>query len=65
MIDELRDHLHAIAARTHDARVLSAATPWDCTEPVALDWVRRWGPQPMGVALPECGCRVGRCVLCN
>lgn len=64
-MDELRDHLQAIAARRHDAHLLRAARPLDRTEPAALEWVRRWGPAPHGAALPECSCAAGRCVTCN
>jgi hypothetical protein len=37
----------------------------DRTHPTALDWVRRWGPQRSGHALPSCSCAEGHCGLCN
>jgi hypothetical protein len=64
-MDELSDHLEAIATRRHDARVLKAAPGPDRTEPVAREWVRRWGPAPLGTALPDCSCAAGHCAVCN
>lgn len=37
----------------------------DGTQPAALQWVRRWRPQPAVAALPECVCATGRCGTCN
>jgi len=39
--------------------------PADRTTPVALDWVRRWGPQGVKPATPGCSCAAGRCAVCN
>ena len=64
-MDELSDHLQAIAARRHDAHLMRAAGATDRSEPAALDWVRRWGPAPLGTALPDCSCAAGRCTVCN
>ena len=44
-MDPIADHIHAIADRRHDARLLRAgAVPADHTQPVAREWIRRWGP---------------------
>jgi hypothetical protein len=37
----------------------------DRTEAVALEWVRRWGPQAGGTLPPACLCGLGRCLVCN
>ena len=37
----------------------------DRTDPIALDWVRRWGPKRSAHALPGCSCAEGPCGLCN
>jgi len=39
----------------------------DRVEPAALDWVRRWGPggDHPPIALADCSCVLGRCVVCN
>jgi len=37
----------------------------DRSEPVALEWVRRWGPRRIGALLPACSCTAGRCRVCN
>lgn len=39
--------------------------PADRTEPVALDWLRRWNPEQIKLELPACSCDNGHCVLCN
>ena len=36
----------------------------DRTEPVALEWVRSWGPRRAMLAL-DCACDSGRCGTCN
>lgn len=37
----------------------------DRTEPVALEWLRRWSPQRAGISAPFCSCRDGYCAVCN
>ena len=64
-MDELGHHVQAIAARTHEERVLRGAAAADRSEPAAREWVRRWRPQPAAVALPACSCALGRCASCN
>ena len=39
--------------------------PEDRSEPVALDWLRRWHPKPAALELPACSCATGRCVICS
>lgn len=64
--------IHAIVADADFARGTEtlATTCWpggtaDRTEPIALEWVRRWRPARAAVALPECTCASGRCAICN
>jgi hypothetical protein len=38
---------------------------FDRTEPGALEWLRRWGPQGIVQVLPVCSCPSGICHLCN
>jgi hypothetical protein len=40
-------------------------TPADRTDPVALEWVRRWGPSRLLETPLECSCAEGRCLVCN
>jgi hypothetical protein len=37
----------------------------DRTVPAALHWLRRWRPQTLVAAPPECECATGRCTACN
>ena len=37
----------------------------DGTQPVARDWVRRWGPSRMTASPADCGCASGACAWCN
>ena len=37
----------------------------DRTDPVALEWVRRWGPSRAPAISLACGCASGRCSVCN
>jgi hypothetical protein len=71
--DEVLAHIASISSRTpdDDAQLADALNlrSWpgggDRSEPGALEWLRRWrpnGPAPMS---PLCGCRSGRCLLCN
>lgn len=64
-MDELHLHLHAIALRTHEARILGPAAAQDRTLPAAREWVRRWGPSLAGAQAPACSCTAGRCAVCN
>lgn len=72
--DELRFHLESAAGLgVGDSRALAsliAGACWpggseDRTEPVALEWLRRWHPERIAVALPACSCDSGHCALCN
>jgi hypothetical protein len=66
-------HIDAIARRTDgEAKRLAAWLARSCwpvggerTEPVAVDWLRRWGPSPRATAVPACACAVGACAVCN
>jgi hypothetical protein len=33
--------------------------------PVALEWVRRWGPNRQTASPADCSCALGRCAYCN
>jgi hypothetical protein len=33
--------------------------------PVALEWVRRWGPYRQSATPLDCSCALGRCAYCN
>ena len=60
-----RDHL---ATTELAASMLSRTWPGghgDRSEPVALEWVRRWGPSRLTEAPYECSCDEGRCAVCN
>jgi hypothetical protein len=37
----------------------------DRREPVAVEWLRRWAPQPSYLAPVACSCKAGHCRLCN
>jgi hypothetical protein len=37
----------------------------DRSKPVALDWVRRWGPHRITAPSVVCGCDARRCAWCN
>jgi hypothetical protein len=37
----------------------------DRTVPAAVAWVREWGPARAAIGPLECGCRAGRCAVCN
>jgi hypothetical protein len=67
-------HIEAIAARgDRDAERLATALlhrAWpggsaDRSEPVALEWLRRWGPARMSGGAWPCSCPAGRCAVCN
>ena len=48
-----------------DAWRLAVRAPNDRTHPVALEWVRRWGPSRLFEVPLECSCAQGRCAVCN
>jgi len=67
-------HIESVSSRTESDtdRLLSAMFRgcWpggmgDRTEPVAIEWVRRWGPRRAGLIPPPCRCVVGHCGVCN
>jgi hypothetical protein len=71
--DDLAVHIRAAARPDGEtarlARALNRAC-WpsgaqDSTDPVARGWLRMWGPTKIVVDVPECGCAVGRCTICN
>jgi hypothetical protein len=37
----------------------------DRSDPVALEWVRRWGPKTLTEISQSCSCPHGRCTVCN
>lgn len=37
----------------------------DTSVPVALEWVRRWGPNRQTADPLDCSCALGRCAFCN
>jgi hypothetical protein len=70
----IRQQIKSTAARdarqTRRLMALIADACWpsgggDRVDPVALDWLRRWGPSRSRAALPACSCARGRCALCN
>lgn len=65
MHEPIGDHLAAIDTGRDLPRLLGAAAGPDRTHPVAREWVRRWQPARALTALPDCGCAVGRCAVCN
>jgi hypothetical protein len=72
--DFIRQQIQSTAARdtrqTRNLIALIAGACWpsgggDRTDPVALDWLRRWGPARSRAALPVCSCARGHCAVCN
>jgi hypothetical protein len=72
--EELQHHIDSAAplGRADARRLMSLMIgacwpggPADRTEPVALDWLRRWNPEQIELELPACSCGTGHCVLCN
>ena len=62
---DVRDHLETTEFA---ATMLSRTWPGghgDRSEPVALEWVRRWGPSRLTGAPYACSCAKGRCTVCN
>ena len=37
----------------------------DRSVPMAVEWVRRWGPSRSFAETLECSCVAGRCAVCN
>jgi hypothetical protein len=37
----------------------------DRSEPIAVQWLRRWRPDMITGRLPACSCRRGHCAVCN
>jgi hypothetical protein len=67
-------HIESISSRAEsDTDRLAAAMLRCCwpggmgdrTEPVAVEWVRRWGPRRAGMVPSACCCAVGHCGVCN
>ena len=62
-----------IEGRTaHEAEAFSSslrAHCWpeasDSIVPMAVEWVRRWGPARSFASSLECSCLVGHCAVCN
>jgi hypothetical protein len=71
--DMLALHIRAASQSSTESqrllRVLRAALwpggPADRTDRVARGWLRRWGPVPVVVDEPDCGCADGFCAICN
>jgi hypothetical protein len=66
--------VEAISSRTEQEthRLATMLRSWcwpgggsDRTEPGAIEWVRRWGPNRQGGQSLDCSCAAGRCFLCN
>jgi hypothetical protein len=71
-----RSHLAALIdtavtdeAPDRSALLRLAARCWpagsDQRQPVAAEWVRRWGANRVVVSKPRCNCAAGRCISCN
>jgi hypothetical protein len=65
MDEPIRNHLEAIDTARDVPRLLRAGPVADSTHPVALEWVRRWGPSRAAIGLPFCACAAGRCACAN
>jgi hypothetical protein len=72
--DRIRHHIEAAAGRpdreTLRLTSLIVGICWpggsdDRSEPVALDWIRRWRPASAGAAVAVCSCARGNCLVCN
>lgn len=69
----LTAHIEAVATRREfETRQLVSALVGRCwpgrsdrNEPVAREWVRRWGPRGPVPKLLACACASGHCQLCN
>jgi hypothetical protein len=71
---QIEAHIELISSRAEpDSERLVAAMlncswpggPGDRSEPVALEWVRLWGPGHVGLIPLACSCAAGRCRVCN
>jgi hypothetical protein len=71
---QISAHIQSISAQAEPDRarlvseMLRLSWPGGCgdrSEPVALEWVRRWGPHRIGPLAPACSCETGRCRVCN
>jgi hypothetical protein len=67
-------HIESVAARADAdedrlvARMLGGCWPGgmgDRTNVVAVEWVRRWGPQVAVAVTNPCRCAIGHCPVCN
>jgi len=71
---QIEAHIESISSRAATDSERLVATMLRCcwpggsndrSEPIALEWVRQWGPT-RGVLVPlACSCAAGRCRLCN
>jgi hypothetical protein len=72
--DSIRKHIETAASRAEREtrhltdRIVGACWPGgvhDRSEPMALNWIRRWRPARSAAPLPACSCAAGRCAVCN
>jgi hypothetical protein len=70
----IHDHIEAAATRPAretqrlTSRIVARCWPGggeDCTQPAALQWLRRWRPATAGAPVPACSCASGHCPVCN
>jgi hypothetical protein len=70
----LEDHLLSLAGRTpadHQRLTrLLVGRSWpggegDRSDPIGLEWVKRWRAVRAEFAIPGCECAAGRCSVCN
>ena len=70
-VPEIVAEIEGRTARDSDALASSLrARCWpdssDSTVPVAIEWVRRWGPaRSFASSALDCTCLAGRCAVCN
>jgi hypothetical protein len=71
---QIKAHIQSIASRAEsDTERLTSAVLHRCwpggtgdrSVPVALEWVRRWGPRGVSPVTQACACTGGRCHVCN
>jgi hypothetical protein len=58
------DELIEAQSSYHVAALLTEPAT-DTTDPVARDWLSRWGASGMQPKAPTCQCRAGHCRICN